>query len=175
MQNRGYLSSRSSPQPLDAAATEHSRAHALADINRFDQLVMVQWGFLGQGPAACCRAGFLMAPGPETRSTLEQRLIAVAFADQVGAALASSQRRTASRKRHVLMAGDPQTPPDAHGAAYVLDLLSARDARAGVAAAGPPATSRHLASLPILLTGRVSPRWLARGGSSGHGDPPCGL
>ena len=34
---------------------------------------------------------FLMAPGPETQSTLDQRLIAVAFADQVGAALASSQ------------------------------------------------------------------------------------
>ena len=34
---------------------------------------------------------FLMTPGPDTRSTREQRLIAIGFADQVGAALASSQ------------------------------------------------------------------------------------
>jgi K+-sensing histidine kinase KdpD len=34
---------------------------------------------------------FLMTPGPQTHSTLEQRLVAVGFADQVGPALASSQ------------------------------------------------------------------------------------
>jgi K+-sensing histidine kinase KdpD len=34
---------------------------------------------------------FLMIPGPGARPSLEQRLMAVAFADQVGAALASSQ------------------------------------------------------------------------------------
>jgi hypothetical protein len=38
------------PAALDAAATEDSRAHALAGINRYDQFVMVQWRFLGQGP-----------------------------------------------------------------------------------------------------------------------------
>ena len=49
-----------------------------------DTELLVETGGLLQGR-------FLMAPGPETQSTLEQRLIAVAFADQVGAALASSQ------------------------------------------------------------------------------------
>lgn len=34
---------------------------------------------------------FLMRPAPDTHSTLEQRLVAVGLADQVGAALASSQ------------------------------------------------------------------------------------
>jgi hypothetical protein len=34
---------------------------------------------------------FLMSPEPGSRPTLEQRLVAVAFADQVGAALASSR------------------------------------------------------------------------------------
>jgi hypothetical protein len=34
---------------------------------------------------------FLMAADPRSRPTLEQRLVAVAFADQVGAALAVSQ------------------------------------------------------------------------------------
>jgi hypothetical protein len=34
---------------------------------------------------------FLMTPGPGSRPTLEQRLVAVAFADQVGAALAASR------------------------------------------------------------------------------------
>ena len=33
---------------------------------------------------------FLMTPAPGARPTLERRLLAVAFADQVGAALASS-------------------------------------------------------------------------------------
>jgi len=33
---------------------------------------------------------FLMTPVPGTRPSLEQRLLAVAFADQVGAALATS-------------------------------------------------------------------------------------
>ena len=40
--------------------------------------------------AACSRAGFLMTPVPGARTTLEQRLLAVALADQVGAALATS-------------------------------------------------------------------------------------
>ena len=75
-----------------------------------DTELLVETGGLLQGR-------FLMALGPETRSTLEQRLKAVAFADQVGAALATASRLTASRKRHVFMAGDPQTPPDAQGAA----------------------------------------------------------
>lgn len=34
---------------------------------------------------------FLLSPGPGVRPTLEQRLVAVAFADQVGAALAASR------------------------------------------------------------------------------------
>ena len=34
---------------------------------------------------------FLMSPQPGSRPTLEQRLVAVAFADQVGAALAASR------------------------------------------------------------------------------------
>ena len=34
---------------------------------------------------------FLMTPGPQTRSALEQRLVAIGFVDQVGVALASSQ------------------------------------------------------------------------------------
>ena len=33
---------------------------------------------------------FLMSPAPDARPTLEQRLLAVAFADQAGAALATS-------------------------------------------------------------------------------------
>ena len=33
---------------------------------------------------------FLMTPGPAARPTAEQRLLAVALADQVGAALATS-------------------------------------------------------------------------------------
>jgi hypothetical protein len=33
---------------------------------------------------------FLMKPAPDARTTLEQRLLAVALADQVGAALATS-------------------------------------------------------------------------------------
>ncbi len=49
-----------------------------------DTELLVETGGLLQGR-------FLMTPGPETHSTLEQRLIAVAFANQVGAALASSQ------------------------------------------------------------------------------------
>jgi K+-sensing histidine kinase KdpD len=35
---------------------------------------------------------FMLTPGPASRPTLEQRLVAVAFADQVGAALAAGQR-----------------------------------------------------------------------------------
>ena len=35
-------------------------------------------------------AGFLVTPVPGARATLEQRLLAVALADQVGAALATS-------------------------------------------------------------------------------------
>jgi hypothetical protein len=34
---------------------------------------------------------YLMVPKPASRPTLEQRLVAVAFADQVGAALAASR------------------------------------------------------------------------------------
>ena len=34
---------------------------------------------------------FLLSPDPGARPTLEQRLVAVAFADQVGAALAASR------------------------------------------------------------------------------------
>ena len=49
-----------------------------------DTELLVETGGLLQGR-------FLMTPGPETHSILEQRLIAVAFANQVGAALASSQ------------------------------------------------------------------------------------
>ena len=49
-----------------------------------DTELLVETGGLLQGR-------FLMAPGPDTHSTLEQRLIAVAFANLVGAALASSQ------------------------------------------------------------------------------------
>jgi hypothetical protein len=37
------------------------------------------------------RGRFLMSPAPGARPTMEQRLVAVAFADQVGAALADSQ------------------------------------------------------------------------------------
>jgi len=50
----------------------------------FDTELLVETGGL-------LRGRFLMTPGPDTRSTLEQRLVAVGFADQVGAALASSQ------------------------------------------------------------------------------------
>jgi hypothetical protein len=45
--------------------------------------LLVQSGGLFQGR-------FLMIPVPSTRPSLEQRLLAVAFADQVGAALATS-------------------------------------------------------------------------------------
>jgi hypothetical protein len=37
------------------------------------------------------RGRFLLTPGPGTRPALEQRLVAVAFADQVGAALSGGQ------------------------------------------------------------------------------------
>lgn len=37
------------------------------------------------------RGRFLLTPGPGMRPTLEQRLVAIAFADQVGAALSGSQ------------------------------------------------------------------------------------
>ena len=50
----------------------------------FDTELLVETSGLLQGR-------FLMTPGPETRSTLEQRLVAIGFANQVGAALASSQ------------------------------------------------------------------------------------
>ena len=50
----------------------------------FDTELLVETSGLLQGR-------FLMTPGPGTRSTLEQRLVAIGFADQVGAALASSQ------------------------------------------------------------------------------------
>ena len=49
-----------------------------------DTELLVETGGLLQGR-------FLMTPAPEARSTLEQRLTAIGFADQVGAALASSQ------------------------------------------------------------------------------------
>ena len=49
-----------------------------------DTELLVETGGLLQGR-------FLMTPGPETRSALEQRLVAVGFTDQVGAALASIQ------------------------------------------------------------------------------------
>lgn len=49
-----------------------------------DTELLVETGGLLQGR-------FLMTPAPDARSTLEQRLIAIGFADQVGAALASSQ------------------------------------------------------------------------------------
>jgi K+-sensing histidine kinase KdpD len=47
------------------------------------ELLVVNHGIL--------RGRFLMSPEPGSRPTLEQRLVAVAFADQVGAALASSR------------------------------------------------------------------------------------
>ena len=40
---------------------------------------------------ACCRAVTCCVPEPGSRPTLEQRLVAAAFADQVGAALAASR------------------------------------------------------------------------------------
>jgi len=49
----------------------------------YDTELLVESGGLLQGR-------FLMTPAPDTRPTLEQRLLAVALADQVGAALATS-------------------------------------------------------------------------------------
>jgi len=49
-----------------------------------DTELLVETGGLLQGR-------FLMTPAPDAHSTAEQRLIAIGFADQVGAALASSQ------------------------------------------------------------------------------------
>ena len=48
-----------------------------------DTELLVESGGIFQGR-------FLMTPAPKARPTLEQRLLAVAFADQVGAALATS-------------------------------------------------------------------------------------
>ena len=48
-----------------------------------DTELLVEGGGVFQGR-------FLMTPGPDTRPTAEQRLLAVALADQVGAALATS-------------------------------------------------------------------------------------
>jgi hypothetical protein len=48
-----------------------------------DTELLVEGGGVFQGR-------FLMTPGPGTRPTAEQRLLAVALADQVGAALAAS-------------------------------------------------------------------------------------
>ena len=39
----------------------------------------------------CFQGRFLMRASPDAHPTLEQRLVAIAFADQVGAALAGSQ------------------------------------------------------------------------------------
>jgi hypothetical protein len=49
-----------------------------------DTELLVEGGGVFQGR-------FLMTPGPAARPTLEQRLLAVALADQVGAALATSR------------------------------------------------------------------------------------
>jgi hypothetical protein len=48
-----------------------------------DTELLVEGGSVFQGR-------FLMTPGPDSRPTAEQRLLAVALADQVGAALATS-------------------------------------------------------------------------------------
>ena len=48
-----------------------------------DTELLVEGGGVFQGR-------FLMTPGPDTRPTAEQRLLAAALADQVGAALATS-------------------------------------------------------------------------------------
>ena len=48
-----------------------------------DTELLVEGGGVFQGR-------FLMTPGPDTRPTAEQRLLAVALAGQVGAALATS-------------------------------------------------------------------------------------
>jgi hypothetical protein len=50
----------------------------------YDTELLVESGGMFQGR-------FLMAPAPGARPTLEQRLLAVALADQVGAALATSR------------------------------------------------------------------------------------
>src|SRR5450755_4269934 len=51
MQDCGYPSSCSPPRPRFAVRQlRESRAHALADINGYDQLVVIQGGFPGQGP-----------------------------------------------------------------------------------------------------------------------------
>ena len=47
-------------------------------------------GALAMVLVAVAANGFLMAPVPGARPTLEQRLLAVALADQVGAALTTS-------------------------------------------------------------------------------------
>jgi hypothetical protein len=58
----------------------------------FAAVVRLQYGVAGLGrPARGIFQGrFLMTPAPGARPALERRLLAVAFADQVGAALVSS-------------------------------------------------------------------------------------
>lgn len=75
-----------------------ARMHHDGSVTTQDQ----PWDVGGQGfPAGCdvellvenggmFQGRFLMTPLPEARPTLEQRLLAVAFADQAGAALATS-------------------------------------------------------------------------------------
>jgi K+-sensing histidine kinase KdpD len=74
LQHDGSVTARNRPWDMDAEGFP-----AEVDVE-----LLVESGGLFKGR-------FLMAPAPGARPTLEQRLLAVAFADQVGAALATSR------------------------------------------------------------------------------------
>jgi K+-sensing histidine kinase KdpD len=74
LQHDGSVTARNRPWDMDAEGFP----------TEVDVELLVESGGLFKGR-------FLMAPAPGARPTLEQRLLAVAFADQVGAALATSR------------------------------------------------------------------------------------